>query len=96
MFLTELPSDKYGNRAYTASRAQVIEVEPEQGEYGITYRVISPASFSENWPEISGHSWPLIEVDGPVRFLTEEEYVEVLESVHAHPVYLERARARLR
>ena len=44
IFITEMPADNYGNRAYTASQPMVIEVEVLD-EW--RWRVIGPDSFRE-------------------------------------------------
>lgn len=81
MFITELPGDEYGNRAYTNSQAQVIEVEVVD-QYSL--RVIAPASFCEKWPTLS--QWPSLqarnwkEVSGPARLLTQTEYEALISS----------------
>lgn len=69
-FITELPADKHGNRAYTNRQAAVIEVEAID-EY--IWRVIAPDSFRSRWMTLGRKAiWK--EVSGPARLLSEDEY----------------------
>lgn len=80
MFLVELTQDVYGNRAYTNSKARVIEVEIEPDHTGRNrYRVIEPVSFQ--WPTLAMHPWAWAEVEGPARELSEDEHLALMVDI---------------
>jgi hypothetical protein len=87
----ELPADKYGNRGYTNSQAQVIRarVEPGTGKPGTvgataTLHVIEPESFKDKWPIVRERTLVDVwwwEVDHPPGPITEREYAEIVASI---------------
>ncbi len=68
MFITELPQDEYGNRAYTNAQAAVIEVNPVTKDVGgsrwDTWEIVGPDYFKEKWPAISPHAYSFLEIGG--------------------------------
>jgi hypothetical protein len=104
MFVIELPADEYGNLAFTAGKVAVLEVEQVEERMSeryvhISYKPSAPQYFVDNWPSgFMARGW--IEVDGPARFLTEQEYVTLLkqaiQSGKISEPYLVCAEARIR
>ena len=81
MFVTELPQDTFGNRAYTQSQARVIEVTSTQGRNRATsFNVVAPPDFKQRCVTVQSNVF--VQVDGPVRLLTEQQWVDLLRQAN--------------
>ena len=78
MFITFLPADQYGNLPYGCV---VLEVTQETKQVGNvnneSLNVLAPSSFA--WKSIDPTRYPWIEVDGPARLLTDDEWYTLIE-----------------
>ncbi len=86
-YFTELPVDEFGNRGHTNSKPRVIEGTIE----GELIRVISPKNYPWTTLELS----LFVEVEGPARELTEEEYIKALEKAGVDPAHITSAKRRI-
>lgn len=97
MFIMFLPVDKFGNLPYGGPC--VLEVEENQVKIADmtfdNWKVIEPQEIRENWPTLSPSPYPWIEVEGPSRKLTEQEWATLIEQAvqdgKCHESYFEAA-----
>lgn len=88
-FYTERPADKYGNRGRGGPLVFEAEIRPEN-----ELRIIRPDDFARKWVTCSTLFDRYIEVPGPARYITEDEWAEVLSKAGANEWEVQAARRR--
>lgn len=78
-FYVELPADKYGNRAFTASFPCVVEGDLIETDFGTELVFKAPKEISSKWSSVLFDQYGgWLEVDGPARLISWEEREEMI------------------